>query len=384
MFNIAFLEAVQTFGGARKSTVELASRLIQRGIKVCVVDLNGCCQPFVDACNAAEVPLTILDKKDSPTIISTRNKLKKLLNQIHFFIYALRMGTRLRKFIEENNVNYVVVNNSKVLMLLLNKPLHIKVILFARGWFINSQIHKIDRLLYKKLIDKYVCVSEATRQAIYASGLTGLSNLYVVHNAIKTTNTNIEKWESCHSGREIRILISGGFLPSKGLHIGLDIAKELKKTGHSFKITITGIIYKGLASTKYYNNICQRIKEEELADVINIVVNKNDVKEYFKWCDILLHPSDTEGLPRVVMEAMAFKKPVIANAVGGVTDYVLDGFTGFLPRYNHVADYVKDILLLVKDKTLYDKITDNAYELINTTFTEQHQVDKFLQVIEYE
>ena len=112
-----------------------------------------------------------------------------------------------------------------------------------------------------------------------------------------------------------------------------------------------------------------------------MVIDHNDVKEYFEWCDILVHPSDTEGLPRVVMEAMSMKKPVIANAVGGVTDYILDGFTGFLTNYNNVEEYVDIIKRLSSDPALYDEISNRAFDLIKTSFSPQNQIKAIIKAL---
>jgi glycosyltransferase involved in cell wall biosynthesis len=77
------------------------------------------------------------------------------------------------------------------------------------------------------------------------------------------------------------------------------------------------------------------------------------------------------------MEAMAFRVPVVANAVGGVVDYVLDGYTGVITRYNNVDDYVDAIMRISSDPALRKRITENAYELIETCYRPEQQVNAF-------
>jgi glycosyltransferase involved in cell wall biosynthesis len=380
MSTIVFLETVITFGGARKSTVELARRLQDSGYDVLLYDAYGTCQPFLDACKDNSLRVRILYPSRDSHIISTTNPIKQFINRASFLFNSIRINKTLRHYLLSDKPRYVIVNNSKVLSFLFRKPNEIKVMLFARGWFIGKQIRTIDRLLYKLFVDRYVCVSEATRQAIYGAGLASLEDIYVVHNAIETSSVDKMKNEN-NKHNPFKILISGGFLPTKGLHLAIDIALRLLEEQFNFQIIITGIIYKTEVSKTYYERIKKLIEINDLDGYINLVIDHNDVKEYFEWCDILVHPSDTEGLPRVVMEAMSMKKPVIANAVGGVTDYILDGFTGFLTNYNNVEEYVDIIKRLSSDPALYDEISNRAFDLIKTSFSPQNQIKAIIKAL---
>jgi len=380
MSTIVFLETVITFGGARKSTVELARRLQDSGYDVLLYDAYGTCQPFLDACKDNSLRVRILYPSRDSHIISTTNPIKQFINRASFLFNSIRINKTLRHYLLSDKPQYVIVNNSKVLSFLFRKPNEIKVMLFARGWFIGKQIRTIDRLLYKLFVDRYVCVSEATRQAIYGAGLASLEDIFVVHNAIETSSVDKMKNEN-NKHNPFKILISGGFLPTKGLHLAIDIALRLLEEQFNFQIIITGIIYKTEVSKTYYERIKKLIEINDLDGYINLVIDHNDVKEYFEWCDILVHPSDTEGLPRVVMEAMSMKKPVIANAVGGVTDYILDGFTGFLTNYNNVEEYVDIIKRLSSAPALYDEISNRAYDLIKTSFSPQNQIKAIIKAL---
>lgn len=380
MSTIVFLETVITFGGARKSTVELARRLQDSGYDVLLYDAYGTCQPFLDACKDNSLRVRILYPSRDSHIISTTNPIKQFINRASFLFNSIRINKTLRHYLLSDKPQYVIVNNSKVLSFLFRKPNEIKVMLFARGWFIGKQIRTIDRLLYKLFVDRYVCVSEATRHAIYGAGLASLEDIYVVHNGIETSSVDKMKNEN-NKHTPFKILISGGFLPTKGLHLAIDIALRLLEEQFNFQIIITGIIYKSEVSKAYYERIKKLIEINDLDGYINLVIDHNDVKEYFEWCDILVHPSDTEGLPRVVMEAMSMKKPVIANAVGGVTDYILDGFTGFLTNYNNVEEYVDIIKRLSSDPALYDEISNRAFDLIKTSFSPQNQIKAIIKAL---
>lgn len=379
---IVFLENVINFGGARKATINLARNLADR-YEVRIVDVHGTCPPFVEACAQANVRLDILIKRNRQVIINySRSPIKKFVRWIAFAFVTLEARKRLRRLFRNEDVDYFVVNNTKVLLLLYANKMGGKAVLFAQGWFLPQQINRRDRFLYRKLIDKFMCVSEATRYALISSGLARLDNSFTVHNSIdchsydSVVPARIEKEKT-----EKVILVSGGFLPTKGLHVAVDIAYSLFTSGFLFKMVITGIIYDSVESKKYHERIVEMIQGRKLTGKVILVVGHPQVKEYFKAADIFIHPSDTEGLPLVVMEAMANKVPVVANAVGGVTDYVLDGFTGVITRHNNVCDYVTAIKRIESDEQFRLTIVTNAYNLVRGCYRPSDQVSQFERAI---
>ncbi|KMQ68962.1 hypothetical protein ACM39_06690 [Chryseobacterium sp. FH2] len=384
---ILFVEAVQNYGGARKSTVELAGRLQEKDHGVKIIDFWGTCEPFVKAMEERGVSYAILDKRQTPVILTSSNKLKKFLNYVKYVQLLLSYRKKVKLLINDFQPDLIIVNNTKTLSI-LSKSRNYKIAFFARGWFLPKTVTRVNTFLIKKLTDIYIGVSQSTRQAIFAGGFAPLEDIYTVPNAIdyaKLLNDfknkeNTVNWGAEQTDRPFVIMHCGGFLPTKGQNITIEIAKKLKHENVNFKILLVGIIYKGGASQKYYDKIINQIKAEQLEEYFEIILNKSDVLEYFEKMDVLLHPSATEGLPRVVMEAMAFGKPVIGNAVGGMTDYILHGFTGYLTNFNAVEDYIRYCDVLQKDKELYGFISKNASELIKNSYTADNQIEQLLKI----
>lgn len=385
--NIVFLEAVQTFGGARKSTLELAKRLQDRGDSVHIIDFWGSCTPFIEEAQRLEVAVELIDKRNTPIVLSHRNKVKAARNYCSYFFKLISYRRKVAKLLRDIDADLVVVNNVKCLSL-LRKSKNYKIAFFARGWFLPHTMRKRNKIITKKLADIFIGVSQATRQAIFAGGFVKLEDIYVVPNAIDFDNMQhllskknaITPWGKETTNRPFTILHCGGFLESKGQHIAIEVAKELKKRNINFNIKLVGIVYKGAASQKYLDRIKESIGNENLEENIEIVLNKSNVEEYFVETDVLIHPSSTEGLPRVVMEAMSVGKPVIGNAVGGMTDYILTGYTGYLANFNNIEDYIRYTLSLQSDKNLYTLISINARNLIETVYTEKNQINSFLKI----
>lgn len=85
--------------------------------------------------------------------------------------------------------------------------------------------------------------------------------------------------------------------------------------------------------------------------------------------DILLFPTHFEAFGRVIIEAMACKTPVISTYSGGPDEIVTDKEDGFLFNYNDIEGMSNAIIKLHKDKKLYQRIVDNAYNKFLDRFT---------------
>lgn len=377
--NIIFLEAVQIHGGARKSTIELARRLNEEGHNSAIVDFWGSCSEFVEDVQANRIPIHILKKNDSPiAIFSSKNPFKIGTNIILFLLDWIRLQKEFKKFQNTFKPDVVIVNNIKTNSI-LKKGKDYKIAYFARGWFAYNSIGFLKKLMFKYNSDYFIGVSQSTRQAIFTGGLAPLEKIFVVPNAIDVTKVDQYKKERevRKGGDPIVILHCGGFLPAKGQDLSIALAKKLKDNQINFKMILMGAVYDTPVSDNFLKKIRNDITQYKLDDHIEILLNQKDPYSIFKNSDILIHPSDTEGLPRVIMEALAFGMPVIANPVGGVTDYILNNFTGYIATHNHVDDYYDAIHKLYNDKKLYQFIADNGRALIVHNYDKKNQVEEF-------
>jgi glycosyltransferase involved in cell wall biosynthesis len=75
-----------------------------------------------------------------------------------------------------------------------------------------------------------------------------------------------------------------------------------------------------------------RARAEELgvSESIRFMGRRDDARSFIAAADVFVNPSDVEGLPLVVLEALAMARPVVATAVGGVPTVIIDGVTGVL------------------------------------------------------
>jgi glycosyltransferase involved in cell wall biosynthesis len=90
--------------------------------------------------------------------------------------------------------------------------------------------------------------------------------------------------------------------------------------------------------------------------------------------DIFVMPSIQEGLGLSILEAQAYKIPVIASRVGGIPDIIEDNITGVLVKPRDELAIGEAILRLIRDKNLCANIKQRAYEKLTQDFSLEKMV----------
>ena len=81
-------------------------------------------------------------------------------------------------------------------------------------------------------------------------------------------------------------------------------------------------------------------------------IGQDRIREFYVDCDVFCLPSFAEGVPVVLMEAMAMEVPVVANAITGIVELVEDGVSGFLVRPGRVDELADRLAQVLEDPDL--------------------------------
>ena len=183
---------------------------------------------------------------------------------------------------------------------------------------------------------------------------------HLVYNGIDlerfSPNANAKRENSRPS-----ILYVGGLEARKGVEYLLLAMELVQREIPDTSLTIIGRA--GLTSGESYN---EREMFENLAERIGIgnnvvfrdFVSEGRLKQYYQECDVFTLPSRMEGWGLTLMEAMAFKKPVVASRVGGIPELVDHGKTGYLVPYADVRGLADSIAKILNNKRLARSLGD--------------------------
>jgi glycosyltransferase involved in cell wall biosynthesis len=118
----------------------------------------------------------------------------------------------------------------------------------------------------------------------------------------------------------------GNIRPLKGHENLIAAAARLRATVPNFLIASVG----GEKNPGDLDRVNASAAAAGVGDHIRFLGRRDDARAFTAAADLFVNPSDVEGLPLVVLEALALARPVVATAVGGVPSVVIDGETGRL------------------------------------------------------
>jgi glycosyltransferase involved in cell wall biosynthesis len=148
----------------------------------------------------------------------------------------------------------------------------------------------------------------------------------------------------------------------KGHEILIQAFKELKEEINDAVLAIVG---EGYLHGKLVN-LVQRLG---LADDVIFTGFQTDVSEIMATFDVAVLPSLFEGMGRVVLEAMAMEKPVVASRVGGIPDLVHDGVNGILIPPGSVEELRSSLVRTLRNPVMAREMGKQGRRRINAEFS---------------
>lgn len=167
---------------------------------------------------------------------------------------------------------------------------------------------------------RIVAISESEHRQALAAGIAE-SRLVRVTNGMRDLAVPVEPadWPVPGDASTLRILFVGRLDRQKGVDVLLEALRGLSG-GYHLRIAGAQVL-----AGSQSNDGSARLPIEWLGWLSQV-----DVARQLAACDLVVMPSRWEGMPLAAIEAMRASKPVIASAVGGLPELIVDGLTGRL------------------------------------------------------
>lgn len=242
------------------------------------------------------------------------------------------------------------------------------------------RIYRMLDLLALRFFSKIIAVSDDLRQELLAAGLPE-EKVVTVHNAIdwaafvsQATQRSLTLHQQLGIGPDQPLItVVGRLIPGKGHHYFLQAARKLLQACPKARFLLVG---EGPL----------REKLEALAVSLNMqhavffLGFREDVAALIEASAVVVLPSLEEGLPMVLLEALALAKPVIATAVGGVPEIIRHKETGLLVPPRDPTRLAETMLYLLKNPEEGQRLAETGNLLVKREFTAETMARKTAQV----
>jgi glycosyltransferase involved in cell wall biosynthesis len=287
--------------------------------------------------------------------------------------YALR----LRRFARRRGIALIHQNNGFDLgAIMLAGLLRTPLIAYQRGGEWDSPT--VRRLAPR--VSRYIANSAATREVLLALGIPAgrVSVIYPPLDladfdhrqppALSRSAFGLEATTPCFG-------IVGILLPWKGQVVFLKAARRILDRLPNARAVIVGGSPAGGES--YEAELKGLARELGIADRVIFTGFRADVPEILKLLDIVVHASITpEPFGRVIVEAMAMRRPVVASRAGGPLEIIEDNRNGFLVPPGDDEALAARVIALLEDRALSARIAEAAYQDVVSRFSaERHARD---------
>ena len=168
-----------------------------------------------------------------------------------------------------------------------------------------------------------------------------------------------------------RLLYVGNLTRQKGVHRLIEIVWKLHEQNRGISLDIVG----GGVEER---TLREAIAEYQLQHIIHLhgEMKRADINAFYAKAHLIVLPSDTEGFPKVLSEAMAFGVVPIASATGSVQYYLQEAQTGKTVPNTDIDAYVSAIVEYIENPQQWQREAQNSVQM-----AEQFSYDNYLHAV---
>ena len=355
---LCYLITELNVGGAEKVLLGLATLLPKDRYEVlvaCLFDPG----PVADEIRAAGVPVVDLGMRNKVDVRAA------------FRLYALLHSRRIQ-------ILHAHMFHANLLAALVGRAARTPVVLATRQTVnIGGTVREWINRLTIALCDAMVTVSRQVHEVQRRMPWIDPAKLVVIPNGVP-----IEAAPS-YSAASAQALRREWGIDTDGMVAGT-VARLGAEKGHTFLLEAVAKVQNCLPQAKFLfvgdgpmrPQLEDRARILGVADSIIFAGLRHDIPTILSLFDLFVLPSLWEGLPMAVLEAMAAGLPVVATAVGGTPEVVLDGITGLLVPPRDPQALAEGILRLLRDPDLRQRMGGAGRERVAAHFSVEQMVQR--------
>ena len=281
----------------------------------------------------------------------------------------------IRRTIKENNIDIVYATNSRTIPNAAFASIGTKVKLVVyRGT--TGGLYRRDPSTYLSVlhprVDGVVCVSHAVekyvRKRMWSRTVDNVVTIYKGHELSWYTQPETDLTVFNTNKDNFNVACVANARSHKGLIYVIKAAKELADL-KDLHILLVG---EKISKEPYVSHI----EKSGMKDRIHVTGYRNDAPEIIAACDVLVLPSIREGLPRVILESLAYKTPVITSANEGSMEIIEDEVNGYVVPIRDASGIAHRIRRLYDNPEILKRFSENSQDKLKNELSSKITIKK--------
>lgn len=263
------------------------------------------------------------------------------------------------------------------------RSLRLPAIAVSRGWTAeNWRVRLYESIERRELrqCDAVVAVSAGQAEKVRTAGVPE-HKINIIRNAARASAFRSANpigrarlAALAPTSGEFLIMTAARLSPEKGINVLIDAAHRVLDHHPGARFIVFG-------SGPERHHLEQLIEMNDLGHAVRLVGFRDDLDHLWPNADLMVLPSLSEGLPNVVLEASAAGVPVVATAVGGTPEAVVDGETGLLIQPDDPVALAKAITDLLADPAKCRNMGEAGREYVRTRFSFANQAQQYFELL---
>ena len=175
------------------------------------------------------------------------------------------------------------------------------------------------------------------------------------------------------------ILYSGRMISTKGVHVLIKAMPEIIR-----EIPDAHFVFVGGGNSQLYRQMIEKLGiPERNYNFVGYIPDFEDLPALYSIATVFVAPTLYENFPFRVLENMSCQKPVVASKIVGIPEMITDGFNGLLVPPSDAKALAENVIKVISDSALANRLGQNARRTIEENFTFQKFADGTKEAYEW-
>ena len=336
-------------------------------------------------------------------------------NRFRFFLYTFQLGLPMISVLMQKNIkciqipyprtvkglnNYFAlskeIRHQKINILhsyfegsdiwgtLLAKLAGIPVVISSKrdmGFSKNKKILIAYRFI-NPFVTKIISVSEAVKHQVHIQEKANLEKIITIYNGVNT-NKFYKTNRKDALKNELKLNVSSPIVgvlanirPIKGIEYFIYAASKVVKQFPQARFIITGSCIPGQVNIAYYDKLKSLVRKLKLENNFFFLGGRSNIPDILSIMDVSVLPSLSEGFSNTVIESMAAGIPLVVTDVGGNSEAVVHGKTGFVVPPQNSDKLADAISILLNNGDLAKSMGEAGRMRAEKIFSIETMIDK--------